>query len=974
MQIEKYSDLFINRHLGPENKDQKNMLRKLGFNDIEDFINNVIPGDIKLENNYQSNLPKGCSESQALKELDNISKNNLVHRSLIGLGYYSTHLPNVIKRNVLENPRWYTSYTPYQAEISQGRLEALFNFQTLVCELTGFKIANASLLDEGSASAEAMAVAYAARKNKSSNIFLIHESVYDHTYNVLLTRARPLGITLKRFNSNSPEFTDSIFGILLQLPAQNGDLFDPSFLISKAHQFDIVTCVSIDPLAQTLIKPIAQLGADIAIGSMQRFGVPVGFGGPHAAFFACSEKFKRLIPGRIVGESVTKEGEKSLRLALQTREQHIRREKATSNICTAQSLLAIISSFYAIYHGPEGLTKIARRIVIFRKHLESYFSKLGLFVKEASRFDSFDIYSDKSSQIHKSALENGFNFRILPVGADIDNAKGFGISIDEITDEDEIFKIMKLVGSVFDHEIDFKQIPIDYFFELKGMPLRSDNFMKQDIFKNYKSETELMRYIFQLVEKDFSLVDGMMPLGSCTMKLNSAAELNPITWDKFSLIHPFAPKSQTKGYLQIIADLENWICEIVGLKAVSFQPNAGSQGELAGLLAIRSYYIANNNYLRKKCLIPSSAHGTNPASAVMAGFEVISIKCDHLGNIDINDLSIKIKEFGSEIGALMITYPSTHGVFELRIREICDLVHSIGAFVYLDGANLNAQVGLCKPGEYGIDVCHLNLHKTFCIPHGGGGPGVGPVAVSEILKPYLPEFSMNEIVSDQLSYTVSSSQYGSASILPISWMYIKMSGWNGLRKSSIQAILSANYIACMLKNKFKILYKGQNGLVAHECILDFRDLKQKTGLSVNDIAKRLIDYSFHAPTISWPVPETIMIEPTESESLKEIDRFCQAMLLIADEINEVENGLFPKDNNVISNSPHTLKQLISDIWQNPYTKKKAAYPYDESNIFKFWSPVSRINNAYGDRNLVCSCSFEVEENIKVKIDQEKKCA
>ena len=969
MQLEKYSDLFINRHLGLSDDDQRNMLKKLGFDNLDDFIKEVIPPDIQSRYNSFSDLPKGCSETKALKDLDYISKQNKVNRSLIGLGYYGTHTPNVIKRSVLENPRWYTSYTPYQAEISQGRLEALFNFQTLVCELTGFSIANASLLDEGTASAEAMTVAYAARKNKSANIFLVHESVYAHTYNVLLTRARPLGITLKKFNSYNPEFTNSIFGMLIQLPGQNGNLFDPSFLISRAHKFDIYACVSIDPLVQTLIKPIAALGADIAIGSMQRFGVPIGFGGPHAAFFACSDKFKRLIPGRIVGESVTKEGEKSLRLALQTREQHIRREKATSNICTAQSLLAIISSFYAVYHGSSGLSKIARRIVIFRRYLELCLGKLGLIIKDGARFDSFDIYCDKSTQIHQAALENGFNLRILPLGSDLKNAKGFGISIDEVTDENEIFTILEFIGSVFDKEFDFRQIPIDYFFELDELPLRDDNFMNQEIFKKYRSETELMRYIFHLSEKDFSLVDGMMPLGSCTMKLNSAAELNPISWEAFSSIHPFAPRSQTKGYLQIISELESWICEIVGLKAVSFQPNAGSQGEFAGLLAINSYFISKNNYNRKKCLIPSSAHGTNPASAVMAGFDVVSVSCDKHGNIDIDDLSNKLKEFGPQIAALMLTYPSTHGVFELRIREICNLIHNVGGFVYLDGANLNAQVGLCKPGDYGIDVCHLNLHKTFCIPHGGGGPGVGPVAVSETLKPFLPNFLINNFCEDELSYSVSSAQFGSASILPISWMYIKMSGLQGLRKSSMQAILSANYIAFTLNTKFKILYKGKNGFVAHECILDFRDLKQRTGLTVNDIAKRLIDYSFHAPTVSWPVAETIMIEPTESESLQEIDRFCDAMLLISDEILEVQNGIYPKDNNVISNAPHTIKQLISEEWLNTYTKQKAAYPYGYETNRKFWSPVSRINNAYGDRNLVCSCSFQEES-----ITEEKKCA
>ena len=965
------SDLFESRHLGLNDDDEKIMLSKLGFNSIEDFISQVVPKDIQIKNQGTVDFPMGCSEREATNNINKLANQNKFKRSLIGLGYYSTHIPEVIKRHVLENPRWYTSYTPYQAEISQGRLEALFNFQTLICELTGFSIANASLLDEGTAAAEAMTVAYAARKNKSSNIFLVSESVYNHTFNVLSTRAKPLGINLKTFNNNMGcDFDELAFGLLIQLPGQNGNLFNPSFLISQAHKQEISVCASIDPLAQVLIKPIAHFGVDIAIGSMQRFGVPVGFGGPHAAFFACNDRFRRLIPGRIVGETISKDGERSLRLALQTREQHIRREKATSNICTSQSLLAIITSFYAVYHGYEGLNNIAKNIVILRNYLEQGLHKLGFIFNQDVRFDSFDIYSPKSVDIHKSAIENGFNFRILPLGSDIDNATGFGISLDELSNFDEIHKILKFIADVIDKNIDFEEIPRDNLFNLNGIPLREEKFLQQNVFEEYRSETDLMRYIYSLAEKDFSLVDGMIPLGSCTMKLNAAAELNPISWKNFSSIHPFVPGSQIIGYKKIICDLENWIAEIVGLDAVSFQPNAGSQGEFAGLLAIQSYFSSKNDLSRKKCLIPKSAHGTNPASAVMAGFEVVSINCDNEGNIDFNDLSQKVHDFGTQIGALMLTYPSTHGVFEINIRKICELVHSIGALVYLDGANLNAQVGLCKPGEYGVDVCHLNLHKTFCIPHGGGGPGVGPIAVSNKLKPFLPIHSLSKkVYTDNLGFSVSSAKFGSASILPISWMYIKMIGYKGLQKASSRAILSANYIAFSLKNKFKILYKGENGFVAHECILDFRYLKQKIGLSVNDIAKRLIDYSFHAPTISWPVAETIMIEPTESETLKEIDRFCSAMLSIADEILEIESNVFPRDNNVIINAPHTLNHLILREWDKPYTKTKAAYPYKKQINQKFWSPVSRINNAYGDKNLICSCSYQDDDLI-----EEKKCA
>ncbi len=969
MQSEVNSDLFINRHLGLSDIDEQKMLAKLGFNNIEQFIDKVIPEDIQLKNKSSKLLPQGCSEIEALNELEEIAKKNTKMRSLIGLGYYGNHMPKVIQRHVLENPRWYTSYTPYQAEIAQGRLEALFNFQTIVCELTGFPVANASLLDEGTSAAEAMAMSFASRKNKSSKVYLVESNVFDHTFNVLLTRAKPLGISLKRFNKSNFPNHDDVFGILLQLPGKNGELFDPTFLISQAHRSDIIVTACIDPLAQVLIKPISEFGVDVAVGSMQRFGVPMGFGGPHAAFFACREKYKRLIPGRIVGQTLSKNGEKSLRLALQTREQHIRREKATSNICTAQSLLAIISSFYAIYHGPTGLTQIAKKLVALRINLESCLSDLGFDIPDGIRFDSLDVYSEHSFKIHNEALKNGYNLRILPLGSNIQDSTGFGISLDELSNEKEIKEIVTFIANVIEKKEDLEQITFDKGFQLDSIAARTSEWMQQDIFTNYQSETELMRYIFRLAEKDFSLVDGMMPLGSCTMKLNSSAELNPVSWTNLSSIHPFSLENQTQGYSKIISDLEKWISDIVGLKSVSFQPNAGSQGEFAGLLAINSYFESKGELFRKKCLIPKSAHGTNPASAVMAGFEVLTIECDEEGNIDFQDLSSKVKIFNNQIGALMLTYPSTHGVFELQIRKICDLIHSVGGFVYLDGANLNAQVGLCKPGSYGVDVCHLNLHKTFCIPHGGGGPGVGPVAASEILSPFLPSHSLKDNDASNCSNYVSSAKNGSASILPISWMYIKMAGFIGLRKATQHAILSANYIAHSLKDKFKILYKGKNNFVAHECILDFRDLKSKTGLSVNDLAKRLIDYSFHAPTISWPVPETIMIEPTESESLAELDRFCEAMLLIGEEISEIENNIDLKNNNVISNAPHTLKELIADNWNYPYSKEKASFPDKNQSTIKFWSSVSRINNAYGDRNLICSCNVNQEDTI-----EEKECA
>tara|TARA_Y100001970_G_scaffold285458_1_gene405320 strand:- start:29374 stop:32295 length:2922 start_codon:yes stop_codon:yes gene_type:complete len=963
---------FSSRHIGPSLQERDVMLNKLGFDDLDKFIASVIPSSL-YDPSINKNLEEPASERKALEEIETIASENDLKRSLIGLGYYGTHTPSVIERNILLNPKWYTAYTPYQAEISQGRLEALFNFQTLITELTGLPIANASLLDESTAAAEAMSLSFTATKKKNANKFIVDSNTFDQTLSVLQTRAKPLGIDLCIQDKNQFNFDEKVFGVFIQLPGENGSIWDPSFLISRAHLKDVLVTVSIDPMLQVLMKPIGALGADIAVGSLQRFGVPIGFGGPHAAFFATVEKFKRLIPGRLVGQSKSIDGEKSLRLALQTREQHIRREKATSNICTAQSLLAILSSFYAIFHGSSGLKLIANQIVGFRLNLETFLLNNGFELEPLNRFDSIDVYSNDSAAIHKLANEKGFNFRILPLGSSIDNSKGFGICFDELTDENELKQIFDILANFKQNDPSLpnrKQTGIDHCV-LSGVPLRKDNWLEQPVFMKYKNETSLMRYILSLSAKDFSLVDGMIPLGSCTMKLNAASELVPIHLKHFSSIHPFAPSSQISGYKILIADLKKWLASIVGLNDVSFQPNAGSQGELAGLLAIKSWHLDQGSASRKKCFIPQSAHGTNPASAVMAGFEVISIDCDKDGNIDFNHLKHNISSYQDDIAALMITYPSTHGVFEPNIREICDLIHDAGALVYMDGANLNAQVGLCKPGQYGVDVCHFNLHKTFCIPHGGGGPGLGPIAVAKHLKPYLPKHSFLTSLDFEKDFSISSAPFGSAGILPISWMYIRMMGSDGLKNASSMAILAANYVAARLDAYFPVLYKGQNNRVAHECILDFREIKANFGIGVNDIAKRLMDYGFHSPTVSWPVPETMMIEPTESESLDELNRFCDAMINIKEEIDEISSGLYTKEMNVIKNAPHTLRQLTSDEWNRPYSRQKAAFPngVDNGSNLKFWPSVSRIDNAYGDRNLMCSCNF-------IDIDQfdQKKCA
>jgi len=902
---------FIQRHIGLSESEQSKMLADLGLSTIEELVREVVPTSILLRGD--SKLPEGCSEQQALTELKNIARHNIVKRSLIGQGYYGTITPPVIQRNVFENPAWYTSYTPYQAEISQGRLEALFNYQTLITELTGLPVANASLLDEATAAAEAMLLAHSQSKKKD---FIVDNKIFPQTLEVLRTRARPLGINivLIDFDESIPIafFTDA-FGVIVQLPNSHGNLRHRNGLLRLAEVCKCMKIAIVDPLAQVLMQPVGEMGFDIAVGSMQRFGVPMGYGGPHASFFATTEKYKRKIPGRIVGQSVDSQGNKALRLALQTREQHIRRDKATSNICTAQALLANMAGFYAAYHGAEGLKRIANRILRYRQVLLTAFKWMGIEVDDTEGFDTIRFKSFLSV--------DGFNVRY-----EDDHTI---ISLDELTTLDEI---QTLINSQKD--LVNQNDTIDHIVETVGeykwnyVPERTKPWLQQEVFNKYHSETNMMRYINELVSKDFSLVNGMMPLGSCTMKLNAAVELMPVSWNEFANMHPFAPENQTLGYQRIMQNLKDWLCDITGFAAVSLQPNAGSQGEYAGLLAIQEYHKSNGDDKRNVCLIPTSAHGTNPASAIMAGMKIVPIKCDDEGNIDMKDLEKQAIMNTFELSCIMITYPSTHGVFEPTIKDICRIVHENGGQVYLDGANLNAQVGLAKPCEYGADVCHINLHKTFCIPHGGGGPGVGPIGVAEHLIPF-----MNQRVSAAIQ--------GSASILPISWMYIRMMGADGLRKASEISLLSANWLVQRIEPFFNVLYKGSNGRVAHECIFDCRTLT----VTAEDIAKRLMDYGFHAPTLSWPVLNTMMVEPTESESLDELERFAKAMINIRNEIQT--------NKNILKNAPHTARVVTSSQWVYNYSREQAAYPADQDN--KFWPAVSRIDNVYGDRNLVCSC-------------------
>jgi glycine dehydrogenase len=846
---------------------------------------------------------------------------------------------------VFENPAWYTAYTPYQAEIAQGRLEALLNFQTLISELTGLPIANASLLDEATAAAEAMAMASAVCKRTGAGRFLVDRAVFPQTLAVLQTRAEPLGIQLELVAAESlsgATLPADAFGLLIQLPGRQGRLWDPSELLSSARQAGVITAVAIDPLAQVLLEPVGHLGADIAVGSAQRLGVPLGFGGPHAAFFATGEQFKRQIPGRLVGRSLDAAGQPALRLALQTREQHIRRDKATSNICTAQVLLAVMAGFYAVHHGPDGLEAIARRLLSLRAALVAGLEALALPVLSGQGFDTvwLPLPPDQAEVLVAAALAAGFNLHQAE--------DGVGISLDELSSAEELERLLRALAGCAEPWRELGKSPPAG----PAMPLRQQPWLRQSVFHRYRSETELLRYIQRLSAKDLSLVHGMIPLGSCTMKLNAAAELAPVSWPAFSQLHPFAPAEQAAGYQLLAADLERWLALITGFAGVSLQPNAGSQGEYAGLLAIRAWHRSQGDAHRTVCLIPTSAHGTNPASAVMAGLQVVAVACDEAGNIDLADLEAKAAAHAEQLAALMVTYPSTHGVFEPAIRRICELVHARGGQVYLDGANLNAQVGLCKPGLYGADVCHLNLHKTFCIPHGGGGPGVGPIAVASHLLPFLPG------APGQAGGVgpVAAAPLGSASILAISWMYIRMMGGAGLRQASQVALLAANLLAERLEPHFPVLYRGAGGRVAHECILDLRPLKRSCGLEVDDLAKRLMDYGFHAPTVSWPVAGTVMVEPTESESLAELDRFCAAMVAIRQEAAALEAGSADPLNNPLKQAPHTLAAVTADHWDRPYTRQQAAFPAGEDQRqAKFWPAVARIDNAYGDRNLVCTC-------------------
>ena len=933
---------FALRHIGLSQADIESLLDQLGYKDLEEFSKSVLPENIFIDQKLELN--DAMSEEDALKAIKEISKANSVYRSFIGQGYYGTITPKVILRNVFENPGWYTSYTPYQAEISQGRLEALINFQTMVGDLTGFEIANASLLDEATAAAESMTLAHRVGKSKSQKFF-IDQNCFPQTISVVTARAKPIGIEVMVGNPQKLiDLTeDTYFGALLQYPGNDGAITDFSQEIKSIHDNNGLVIMATDLLALTMLKSPGELGADIAIGSSQRFGVPLGFGGPHAAFMATKEQYKRSLPGRLIGASIDADGRTAYRLALQTREQHIRREKATSNICTAQALLAIMAGFYAAYHGPEGLKQIAQSVHLKAIALAKEINELGYALRSSNFFDTVTVHTkSQTKEVFSAAQKQLMNIRML-------DENHISISLDETTSDLEVQSIAKLFKGIAKKE---KAVSS---FDLPNNILRSSEYLTHPVFHLYRTETEMLRYIRKLCDKDIALDRAMIPLGSCTMKLNATSEMIPVGWEEFSNIHPYAPQDQVAGYKILIKDLEAKLSEITGYAAVSLQPNAGSQGEYAGLLAIDAFHRSNGDQQRKICLIPESAHGTNPASAQMAGMKVVPISCDKKGNIDLEDLKEKATHHSNELAAIMITYPSTHGVFETTVSEVCKIIHDHGGKVYIDGANLNAMVGLCKPGEFGGDVSHLNLHKTFCIPHGGGGPGVGPIGVVEDLAPHLPSDPLTYKQTSKNVGPVAATNFGSASILPISWMYIQMMGASGLRKATQVAILSANYIAQKLSSHYKILYTGKNGLIAHECILDIRPLKELCGVEVDDIAKRLIDFGFHAPTMSFPVPGTLMIEPTESESLVELDRFIEAMISIRNEINQIEEGTYSIEDSPLRNAPHCAEKVTSDNWQYKYSRSIAAYPAELKGRNKYWPPIGRVDNVYGDKNLMCSC-------------------
>ncbi len=943
------SDEFSSRHNSISKQEENLMLKQIGVKSVDELINLTIPDSIRLEN--ELNLEKPKTENEFLSHFKTLTLKNKKYKSYIGTGYYDCFTPNVIKRNILENPGWYTAYTPYQAEIAQGRMEALINYQTMVTDLTGMEISNASLLDEGTAASEAMTMFFRVRKGskKKAFKFFVSNKIFPQTIELLKTRSEPLGIELVIDELDKFNCGDDYFGALFQYPDNDGNIVDLSSYLEKARSKSIFTCVASDLMSLVLLKSPGEMGADAVVGNSQRFGVPMGYGGPHAAFYATKEEFKRHIPGRIIGVSVDSAGNNAYRMALQTREQHIKRDRATSNICTAQVLLSVMAGMYAVYHGKDGLKKIATKIASLTQLLENGISSLDFNQENKNFFDTLKIKvtSEEKDKIKKVAEKNHINFRYFETDY-------IGISLDETTQVSDVLDILNIFSEVSGKSLEINLDNIDDLkHNISPNQIRSSEFLSHEVFNKYHTEHEILRYMKRLENKDLSLVHSMISLGSCTMKLNSTTEMIPVTWEEMNL-HPFVPMGQAQGYSKMINSLNTWLCEITGFSAISFQPNSGAQGEYTGLMVIRAYHLDKGNDNRNIALIPSSAHGTNPASAIMAGMKVVVVSCDKHGNIDYHDLKEKCEEHSENLSCLMITYPSTHGVFEDKILEVCNLIHENGGLVYMDGANMNAQVGLTNPKNIGADVCHLNLHKTFCIPHGGGGPGMGPIGVVEKLVKYLPR-NIFEDYDDSNITPVSSAPYGSASILAISYSYISMMGGAALKKATELSILNANYIRSRLQDHYQVLYKGINGTSAHEFIIDCRDFKSDTDVEVEDIAKRLMDYGYHAPTVSFPVPGTMMIEPTESETKAELDKFCDVMIEIRNEIEEIRNGTYDKVNNVLKNSPHTASVVTASSWIFPYTREKAAYPLDFVSSNKFWPSVGRVDNAHGDRNLFCSC-------------------
>lgn len=952
---------FKSRHIGPRAEEVQQMLATIGVKSIEELIGKTVPSAIRLKE--ELNVPKAMSEFQFIKHLKQLGGKNKLYKSYIGLGYHGTKLPGVIQRNILENPGWYTAYTPYQAEIAQGRLEALLNFQTMVTDLTGMELANASLLDESTSAAEAMIMFYANRsreaKKRNANQFFVSELVLPQTIALLQTRAEPLGIQLVVGNHDSIELTDAMFGAIIQYPAKNGEVFNYKAFAERVKSNDMFLVVAADIMSLAILEAPGKWGADAVVGTTQRFGIPMGYGGPHAAYFATKEAFKRSIPGRIIGVSVDAKGNRALRMALQTREQHIKRDKATSNICTAQVLLAVMAGMYACYHGSNGIKKIATGIHQYTKALAEKLNQIGFFVKNDNYFDTITVHTSSISadDVMNAGWAAEMNFRKV-------DDQHVSVTLDETVEMDDLNELLNVFAQLLEKTVNIEKDDIQGFAIPESIK-RTSEFLTHEVFNQYHSETDMMRYIKKLENKDLSLTHSMIALGSCTMKLNAASELFALSWPEFNNIHPFVPLDQAQGYTEMLDNLERYLSGITGFAKTSLQPNSGAQGEYAGLMVIRAYHHDRGDLQRNIALIPSSAHGTNPASAVMAGMKVVVVKCDERGNIDVADLKAKAEQHSNELSCLMITYPSTHGVFESSVKEITTIIHQHGGQVYMDGANMNAQVGLTNPATIGADVCHLNLHKTFAIPHGGGGPGMGPIGVVAHLAPFLPSNPIITTGGDKAITPISGAPYGSALILTISYAYIRMLGTVGLRESTEFAILNANYMRILLEDKFDVLYKGEDGFVAHEMILDCRGFKADSGIEVVDIAKRLMDYGYHAPTVSFPVGGTLMIEPTESESKKELDQFVNAILSIYDEIMEIKSDIVSKDNNLLKNAPHTLTEIVSDSWDYPYSREKAVFPLDYVQRNKFWPTVKRVDDAYGDRNLICSCApiSEYEEEL-----------